>query len=130
MRACIEESECAFAGYSQRKAPQNIGTLTDGEVITIHHLNKTCSLYSSSDVWAGKLEPTHVDEKRILGPDLLALVEDRVPREKLRGLLRDREWSRKGREDDVSIRGIFDGHDERAVEVCLFLMLSFEMRGC
>lgn len=128
LRACIEESECAFAGYSQRKAPQNIGTMTDGEVITIHHLNKTCSLYHSYDVWVGKLEPTHVDEKRILGPDLLALVEDRVPQEKLRGLLKDREWSRKGREDGVSTKGSFYGHDERALEVCLFLMLQFKVR--
>lgn len=81
LRACIEEPKCAFAGYTQR----------DGALGPKYLLYKTCSLYPS-DVGAERLEATNVDEKRILGPDFLAIVGDRVAKDTLMEFLKNGKW--------------------------------------
>ncbi|QDS70367.1 hypothetical protein FKW77_009075 [Venturia effusa] len=110
LKACIQESRCAFAGYSQRRAPE-----TASATLPIHHLIKTCSLYSS-DIRAGALQRTTVSPKRLLGPDLLALVEDRMPKEIVEEFLRDKEWLRNGKEQDLAPKTPWHGHGKRAFQ--------------
>lgn len=106
LRACIKDLKCAFAGHTQLY----------GKLGTNFYLNKTCSLYTS-DIGAEKLVATNVDEKRILGPDFLALIEDRVSKDTLTNFLKDKQWWDNKEAKDVEAKAILHGHNERAVEV-------------
>lgn len=124
LKTCIQEANCAFAGFSQRGYSNSTMAIAAGKNVslTTHLLNTTCSLYSTVVNGVGELVATHVNEKVSLGPEFLAVVGDRVAEEKLRRLLGDRVWWRSGEGRGAS-NGIFHGHDGRAVEVCFILCL-------
>ncbi|TLD23580.1 Ubiquitin carboxyl-terminal hydrolase 6 [Venturia nashicola] len=111
LRACIEELKCAFAGFTQRNDLLRT-YVRAGKLGPMYSLKRTCSFYAS-DIGAEKLEATNVDEKRILGPEFLAIFEDRVEDNTLNAFLKKGKWWRN---DEAKPEDISDGYDVRAVK--------------